>query len=178
MADAPKLRKILGSPDAPYLDSLKELISSQSRETILKWCINYVENNMLPIFEAAYPDDSRPREALSNARLYISDEFGARQIRPLVFACHAAARDANDNPAAQAAARACAQASSSVYELGHTLGIAYYGAAAAAYAKVGYEADAQTYEDLAAEECARLQAALADIAVEDEPDPCLIEWHM
>jgi hypothetical protein len=99
-------------------------------------------------------------------------------MQPLVLACHAAARAAEEKPAAQAAARTCAQAASSVYELGHTLGVAYFGSAASAYASVGLEEDAATYDKLAADEVARQCKALQAIAVDDEPNPSRIVWHM
>jgi len=177
-----KPRKILGYPNAPYLEPLKNLISSQSRETVLKWSIDYVEANLLPIFEVSFPEDFRPRAALASARNFITDQRTPPEIKvdmqPLVLACHAAARAAESIPAAQAAARACAQASSAVYELGHTLGIAYFGSAATAYAKVGLAESAEVYDAIAAEECARQCAALREVAVERELNPSGIEWRM
>jgi hypothetical protein len=177
-----KPRRILGYPNAPYLDNLKNQISSQSRVTVLKWAIDYVEANQLVVFESRFPDDFRPRAALASARNFISDENDRADIKiemqPLVLACHAAARAAESDAAAQAAARTCAQAASSVYELGHTLGIAYFGSAAAAYARVGINQDAATYDRLAADECERQYLALKAISIDNEPDPTEIVWHM
>ena len=179
MAESTKPRKILGTHDAPYFDSLKELISSQSRATLLAWVIKYAEANYLPIFEARIPDDPRPRATLRYAQIYkLAQPLTGMWIRAKALDCHAAARAAEFDPAAQAAARACALASSTIYELGHTLGVGYFGAAAVAYDRVGITADEQTYEQLAAEEIARYCAALEAIAVVDDPEPCLIEWRL
>jgi len=175
-----KPRKILGNPDSPYVDRLKNLISTQSRHTVLQWAIDYVSKTMLPIFEASFPDDSRPRVALEAAAGFISDDRPAEEIKAdlqaRVLDCHASARAAESVPAAQAAARACAQASSSPYELGHTLAIAFYGAAAQAYNSVGTGADAATYEKLAEAEITRQCDFFDSMAVANEPNPTGIEW--
>ena len=79
----PKLCKMLGAVDAPYIISLMRLIETQSKVTMAGWCMNYCEEHILPIFERYCPGDSRPRHAI------------------------AAAWKLDNNLAAQAAARAC-----------------------------------------------------------------------
>jgi hypothetical protein len=45
-----KLRKTLGDVNAPTCVALRELIDTQSKETIHKWCLGYATNIILPIF--------------------------------------------------------------------------------------------------------------------------------
>ncbi len=46
-----KLRKMLGSPDSPYIISLMRLIETQSKHTISCWAVSYAQQVMLPIYE-------------------------------------------------------------------------------------------------------------------------------
>ena len=55
--------------------------------------------------------------------------------------CHAAAREAEDKPAAQVAVRTCGQAAATIYAPTHSLGLALYGALAIAYDKLGIDAE-------------------------------------
>jgi hypothetical protein len=55
-----KLRKTLGDVNAPSTIALKHLINTQSKATICKWCLDYAESKILPLFEKYCPDDSRP----------------------------------------------------------------------------------------------------------------------
>jgi hypothetical protein len=58
------------------------------------------------------------------------------------------------------------------------LGLALYGALAIAYDKAaGADADWEALVEVAAGECAKMEAALRDIAVKDEPDPAKINWN-
>lgn len=70
-----KLRKMLGDRDAPCTQSLLSLIDTQSKATICKWCIDYAEAIVLPIFEKRCPDDNRPRNALNAARDYLGSKI-------------------------------------------------------------------------------------------------------
>ena len=91
--------------------------------------------------------------------------------------CHAAARELDDHPAAQAAARTCGQAAACIHTPTHSLGIAFYGAAAIAYDHVGIDKKPEIYDQIAALECAKMEAALRAIAVANEPNPAKINWH-
>ena len=77
---------------------------------------------------------------------------------------------------AQAAARACGQASAVVHTLSHSIGLYFYGAAAIAYDRVGLNEDAEVYNRIAEEVCAEMTVALQAVAVEDEPNPAQIKW--
>lgn len=174
----PKLRKMLGTADSPYIVSLMRLIETQSKATIANWCIDYAEECILPIYARDYPGDGRPLMALQAARDWLEGKVKLPQVKHIILnECHAAAREAEDNPAAQAAARACGQAAACFHTPTHSLGLAFYGAAAIAYDRVGLLESPETYDRIAAEECAKMEAALRRVAVENEPHPAKINWR-
>lgn len=65
----------------------------------------------------------------------------------------------------------------SIYTSTHSLGLAFYGAAAIAYDRVSLKAPAEVYERIAAGECARMEGALWERAVPDEKNPVRINWY-
>lgn len=173
-----KLRKMLGDVNAPCTVALMRLIDTQSKRTICNWCIDYAEAKILPIFEKHCPDDPRPRNALQAARDYLDGKVKFPVVKNIILnECHAAARELDANPVAQAAARACGQASAVVHTLTHSLGLYFYGAAAIAYDRVGLDESAEVYNQINEEVCADMTAALRAVAVEDEPNPVKINWN-
>ncbi len=48
-------RKMLNNLDEPQLQSLMQLIKTQSKETIVTWCLSYSEENLLPIHSNSSP---------------------------------------------------------------------------------------------------------------------------
>jgi len=169
-----KLRKMLCSLDAPYVKNIMSLIETQSKATIGTWCLSYAEENILSIYEKAYPEDARPRESLASARAYFAGEIKFCDVKN---DCFTAAREARVNPAAQAAARACHQAVAVAHTTRHSLGVICYGAAAIVYDRVGIRETDETYEHLAEIECAKMETALRAGAVENEPNPAVPNWH-
>jgi hypothetical protein len=172
-----KVRKMLGSADSAYIVSLMRLIETQSKTTIANWCMDYAEEFVLPIYENAYPNDMRPRDALAAARDWLDGKVKLPAVKKLILEAHAAAREAEENPAAQAAARTIGQAAATVHVPTHSLGLAFYGAAAIAYNRVGIQEKAEVYEKVAAEECAKMEAALRAVADPNEKNPAKINWH-
>ncbi|MEL7608937.1 MAG: putative immunity protein [Bacillota bacterium] len=173
----PKPRKTLGDWKEPYLQSLMRLIETQSKATIVSWCLACAEARFLPIYQKSFPDDARPMAALNAAREWMDGKIKLPEARKRILDAHAAAREAEDIPAAQAAARAIGQAASTIHAPAHSLGIAFYGAAAAAYDRVGINEKPEVYERIAAGECAKLEEALRAVAVENEPNPAKIGWR-
>ncbi|MCL2811329.1 MAG: hypothetical protein FWD25_05495 [Clostridia bacterium] len=175
---AKKLRKMLGDVNALSVRTLIQLIDTQSKATICRWCMDYAEKNVLPIFEKHCPGDNRPRNAIDAARGYLAGEVKFPIVKNIILnECHAAARELSDNPTAQAAARAVGQGSSVVHTLSHSLGLYFYAAATIAYDRIGLAADAQAYDTIAQEICLDYTNALRAIAVKDEPHPAKIRWH-
>jgi hypothetical protein len=172
----PKLRKMLSDTSAPYIQSLMRLIETQSKETLVNWCIGYAEEHLLPIYEKCYPLDLRPKRALSAAEEWINGIIKLPEAKKLILECHKSAREAENNPAAQAAARAIGQASSTIHSPTHSLGIALYGALASAYDRLGTQDKWQAYEEYAAGECKKIESSLRTFAFENEPNPAMFMW--
>ena len=70
-----RLRKMLGSADSPYILSLMRLIETQSNQTIADWCVSYAKENIIPIFEKAYPEDTCLKELLETFEKYRNREI-------------------------------------------------------------------------------------------------------
>lgn len=173
----PKVRKMLGKADSPYIVLLMRLIETQSKTTIARWCMAYAQKEILPIYQKTYPKDARGIAALDAANRWLAGELKLPEVKKLILDVHAAAREAEETPAAQAAMRAAGQAASVVHAAAHSLGLAFYGAAAIAYDRVGLGEKPEVYDQIAARECAKMKDALAAIAVTDEPNPAKIRWN-
>jgi len=152
------------------------IIETQSKQTLVKWCCDYAENFMLPIYRKHFPDDARPFAAVGAAKDWLDGKIKLPEAKKLILACHEAARDAENNSAAQAAARAAGQAASSIHTATHALGIAFYGAMAVAYEKIANESQ-EVYDRLAEEELAGIVCSLRSVCVENEPNPVKVNWN-
>lgn len=172
----PKARKMLSDWNAPYIQSLVKLIETQSKATLAHWAVDYAEQVMLPLWSKYYPDDLRPQNALNTAREWLLGAIKLPQAKTLILECHAAAREAEANPAAQAAARAIGQSASTIHSARHCIGLPLYGAIAVAYDSLGTKANRQQLEQYAADECGRMLDALCSVAVKNEPNPAKIDW--
>jgi hypothetical protein len=171
-----KIRKTLGNYQSPSVLSLMRLVETQSKATLIRWATAYAKEHIVPIYEASYPTDPRPRDALRNAIGWLEGRVPFTDAKQTNYDAHAAATQAEGNPAAQAAARACAHAALTIHVPVHCMGIAFYGAAALAYAQAGLREPPEVYDAIAAQECAKMEAALRDAAVVDEPSPAKMDW--
>lgn len=171
-----KTRKMLNDWNAPYIQSLMRLIETQSKATLANWTVEYCEQVILPLWSKHYPDDPRPQNVLNAARQWLSGGIKLPQAKAAILECHAAAREAVGNLVAQAAARAIGQSASTIHSARHCIGLAFYGALAAAYDALGTDSPWEQIEQFAAEECGRMEAALRAVSVEDEPNPVKIHW--
>ena len=172
-----KLRKMFGDWQQPEIQALVKLIETQSKTTLVTWCVDYAEQHYLPIYEKEKPADKRPRKALEKARAWLNKEIKLPEAKTAILDCHTAAREAEKEPMIQAAARAIGQAASSVHTATHALGIAFYGAAVTAYKEAGLEASDEVYEKIAAEEFVKIFNSLKSVAVKNEPNPIKVNWN-
>ena len=172
-----KLRKMLGAADSPYILSLMSLIETQCKTTIGDWCVDYAEKYILNIYEKAFPEDDRLRLAVEAYRSYRKGELKLPELKKAAALTVQAAKEAEKKPAAQAAARTIGQAIGAVYTPTHSLGLAFYGAAAIAYDRVGLEEKPEVYDRIAAQECAKMEEALRACMVENEKNPAKIKWY-
>lgn len=165
-----KLRKMLGKYDDEHMIKLMNLISSQSKGTIAKWCMDYAEKEILPIYLKYYPNDKRPKMALDASRDWFNGLKKLPEVKNIILnECHQAAREAEGNPAAQAAA--CFHTPT------HSMGLAFYGGAAVAYDRLGLEASEEEYEKVAHQEVLKMTEALKKVAVENEPNKAKLKWY-
>jgi hypothetical protein len=162
---------------APYIQSLMRLIETQSKTTLANWCIDYAEESILPIYKKAYPHDQRCKHALHAAKEWLDGKVRLPYVKNIILnECHAAAREAETQPAAQAAARTVGQCAATIHSPRHCIGLAFYGALAVAYDQLGVDASWEVLEKHAIEECAKMETALRTVAIENEPNPAKINW--
>jgi hypothetical protein len=109
--------------------------SEDDRRELIVWAVACAER-VLPIFEAARPDDPRPRDALVGALEFSRNERRIGSARSLAVSCHAAARGAT-LPSAVAAARACGHAVAVAHMGSHARGVPLYALRAVALAHPG-----------------------------------------
>jgi hypothetical protein len=100
--------------------------------SLARWAADCAEH-VLPLFEQACPDDSRPRRAVEAARAWAAGGLSAGLARDAALAAHAAARQAPD-PAARAAAQSAGHAAATAHVAGHAAHAATYAATAASTA--------------------------------------------
>ena len=155
---------------------LMRLIETQSKETLVNWAVSYADANFLPIYASRHPEDLRPQHALEYALKWLRKEVKLPEAKTYILACHDAANEAVEDPAAQAAARAIGQAASSIHSAMHSLGLALYGGVAIAYDQLGMDAPWEEHEAFALIECEKILAALEAVAVQDEPNPVKVKW--
>ena len=171
-----KYRKTIGNWKTPSIQALMRAMETQSKTTLAHWATDYAEAVLLPLWFKQYPEDPRPLQALEAARAWLSGSIKLPQAKIHILACHAAAREAEAFPAAQAAARAIGQSTSTIHSARHAIGLAFYGALAVAYDQLGTDAPWAKLEQCAAQEVHRMRAALLAVSVQEEPEPAKIDW--
>lgn len=172
-----KLRKMLGDLEDPSIKALMKLIETQSKTTLAEWSIRYAEEHFLGIFEKAYPDNLCFREVIAAVREYLEGSRKLAEVKPFLREAAQTAREADANPAAQAAARAVATACAVIQTPTNALGYTFYGAAAVVYDKAGLLEKQQVYDEMASREFERILESLKKAAVADEPNPVKINWN-
>lgn len=106
------------------IDDADLTLTEAERRQLIVWTSACV-TRLLPIFEADSPDDSRLRDAINGAELFVTEQIGVGEMRKLAFGCHAAAREAH-SPEATAVARAVGQAVAVAHMAGHSREVARY----------------------------------------------------
>ena len=171
-----KYRKMLSDCDAEPIVAMMQLIETQSKQTIVAWCLDYAQTHILPLYLEQFPADSRPQSVLDAALAWLKKEIKLPEAKALILACHEAAREAEAFPTAQAAARALGQAASTIHAPTHALGLPLYGSLALAYDELGVDADWQDLESFALQECEKMLESFRAVAREDEPNPVKVKW--
>lgn len=100
--------------------------SKHDHISLALWAAEVAESVLL-VFEARYPEDSRPREAIGVLRTWAATGvFRMVDIRGASLAAHAAARMAMGDDAVVFAARAAGQAVATAHVPQHAFGAIYY----------------------------------------------------
>ncbi len=172
-----KLRKMLGSPDSPEIIALMGLIETQSKETLARWAYHWAKEQYLPVYRKDYPVDIRLSEALATVEDCLENRRKWKDIKPVLKAAADASREAEGNPAAQAAARAISTACGVLQTPTNSLGFLFYGAAALAYSQAGTAESPEVYEELARKHFQDAFQSLEKVAVPHEPNPAKINWN-
>jgi hypothetical protein len=100
--------------------------SVADRQELARWAAACAAR-VLPIFESAAPDDTRPGAALEGALAFARGEIRVSRARVLAAAAYDAATDTEDR-AARAAARAAGHAVATAHMAGHARHAAAYAA--------------------------------------------------
>ena len=173
----PKYRRMLNDWNAPYIQKLIKLMETQSKVTVSNWSIDYAEEVLLPIWNKSNSSDRRPQLAIDYARKWLNDEVKLPEVKKIILDCHKAAKENEQNPTAQATARAIGQSASTIHAITHASGLVLYGALAVAYDNLGINASWEQLEQSAAKQCDRMYEALSKVAIENEPNPAKYNWN-
>jgi hypothetical protein len=139
-------------------------LTDADHQLLALWAAACAEH-VLPLFEAARPDDGRPRFAIAQARAWARGEITMTEARTAGGYAMGAARDLRGAP--RYAAYAAGQAAAVAHVAAHELGAAAYAIRAARAAAPRNEADIA-----ARRECRwqrdQLPDAIRDLVIDDE----------
>jgi hypothetical protein len=139
-------------------------LDDASHRLLAIWAADCAEH-VLPLFERAHPDDTRPRVAVDQARAWARGEITMTQAREAAYAAHDAAKTSCG--AAREAARSAGHAVATAHMADHELGAAAYAIRAARAAEIGGAGD-----DAARSECewqrAKLPQQIRSLVLDDQ----------
>jgi hypothetical protein len=151
-------------------------LTDDHHRQLARWAVECTEH-VLPIFEDARPDDTRPRDALDVARAWIRGEVPMKTAHSTAFVANAAGRD--QPPPVKYTALAAGQAVAVAHVAAHDLGAAAYAirAAAADAAARGEDPEAArlTERDWQRE---RIPAELRELVLDDQRRRSAICWDV
>lgn len=147
-------------------------LTDDHHHLLAEWAAVCAEH-VLPLFERAAPNDTRPRDALEIGRAWTRGEVPMRVAHQAAFPANAAGRDLADP--AKFAALAAGQAVAVAHVAAHDLGAAAYAIRAATAASGGAEAARLAERDWQRE---RIPAELRELVLEDQRNRSAICWHV
>ena len=104
---------------------LDELVKKFDHKILTIWAADCADR-VLHHFEKNYPEDMRPREAIEAGRAWVRGDVKMIEARRFAIASHAAARDAEQNPESQAAARSAGHAAATAHVARHYFAASTY----------------------------------------------------
>ncbi|MGH3715722.1 MAG: putative immunity protein [Micromonosporaceae bacterium] len=165
---------ILPADRDPRLITLRRggTLTDDHHRLLAEWAALCAEH-VLPLFEQAQPDDTRPRDAIGIGRAWIRGEVPMRVAHRAAFPANAAGRDL---PApAKYAALAAGQAVAVAHVAAHDLGAAAYAIRAAAAARGESEAARLAERDWQRE---RIPADVRELVLDDQRLRSPICWNV
>jgi hypothetical protein len=139
-------------------------LTERDHHLLVAWAADCAEH-VLPLFEAARPDDPRPRHAIDMARAWTRGKVTMTESRTAAGHANGAARDLVGAP--RFAAYAAAQAANVAHVAAHDLGAAAYAIKAVRAAAPGAEA-----YDAGRAECRwqrrQVPAAVRELVLDDQ----------
>lgn len=172
-----KLRKMFGDINSDECISMMKLIETQSHVMLATWAINYAENNYLEIYMKEYPKDLRFENLISDCKKYLTGDIKLNEIKQRLKESRQIANEFENNPIAQAAARAISTACATIQTPTNSVGFIFYGAATVAYSEVGITEKVEIYENIALKEFKKAFDSLKEVSVPDEKNPVKIKWN-
>ena len=142
------MKKLLFTRESECIGPIRALVEKQNHRTLVLWALDCAPT-ILEIFERAFPNDKRPKEALLAADDWARGEIKMPVAKKAIHAAHNAASGAEGQMAAQAAARAAGHAAATVHIETHALSMVFYGLTAFVYDGEETEKEAIVEEKLA-----------------------------
>ena len=148
------MRKILFSRESDCLQPLLSLIEKQKHRTLVLWALEYAEE-LVYKFEAKYPVEHRPREAVEVCRAWSQGKVKMPIAKKAIHAAHNAATEIADDMVYCSIVRAIGQVVATVHVETHAIGGPVY-----ALTALMYESDKENAQAVVTEECDRLYERL------------------
>lgn len=149
-------------------------LSDEHHRMLAEWAAVCAEH-VLPLFEAAHPDDSRPRDAIELGRGWIRGEVPMKEAHRKAFVANAAGRD---QPApVKFTALSAGQAVAVAHVAEHALGAAAYAIRAAAASVPSEEAEQARLRERDWQR-ERIPAELRELVLEDQQRRSPICWNV
>ena len=92
---AKRKNQILFPKDSPLLHGLAQLLPRQDRRVLILWALDLAEETVQAL-ENRHPDEPRPRNALTAARLWAAGDVKMPSARREILRCHALAKELPD----------------------------------------------------------------------------------
>jgi hypothetical protein len=148
-----KHRKILFDKDHPFLTPLALGLAQANRRAVVLWALDLAQEAVEQL-RAQLPHETRPAQALAQARRWAAGEIRMPEAQAAILDCHRAAKTLSD-PAQAALCHAVGQACATVHTPGHALGFPVYELTA-----IVLQAGAQACREPVLSRCAQYQDRL------------------
>lgn len=115
---------VLFAKDSEYLRDLTLLFEEQTHRVMVLWAFDFAAESIAQL-EKKYPNEQRPREALTAAREWAAGRVKMRLAQRKILDCHAFAKEIEQKEDI-AVCHAIGQACAVVHTVGHAIGYPMY----------------------------------------------------